>query len=160
MSYRRRDMKRLQPVIWAKATFLTPQHLQCQDRFIEDTLQFQIDALNFRPWGFQTLEIDEQALTSGTFTLTRAAGIFPDGLLFDLPDSDEAPAPKSLVDSYPVDQDTVDVFLTIPHHRERGLNISGMQLSAETRYRSEVILMRDENTGQSEKPVNIAKKNL
>lgn len=160
MSYRRNDMKRLQPVIWAKGTFLTPQHLQCQDRFIEDTLQFQIDALNFRPWGFQTLEFDEQAMTSGTLALTRAAGIFPDGLLFDLPDSDEAPPPKSLVDSYQPDQDTIDVFLAIPHHRERGLNISGLQLNAETRYRSEVILMRDENTGQSEKPVNIAKKNL
>ena len=81
-------MKRLQPVIWAKGTFLTPQHLQCQDRFIEDTLQFHTEALNFRPWGFQRLEIDHAALASGTMALTRASGIFADGLLFDAPDSD------------------------------------------------------------------------
>src|ERR1700722_20192603 len=109
MSYRRRDMKRFQPVIWAKGTFLTPQHLQCQDRFLEGPLQFQIDALNFRPWGFQTLEIDEHALTSGTLAPTRALVICPDDLLFDLPNSDEAPPPKSLVDCYQLDQDTVEV---------------------------------------------------
>ncbi len=153
-------MKRLQPVIWAKGTFLTPQHLQCQDRFIEDTLQFQVEALNFRPWGFQRLEIDQAALASGTIALTRASGIFPDGLLFDAPDSDASPAPKSLVDSYEVDQDTVDVYLAVPHHRDRGLNVSGVHLNAETRYRAEVTLMRDENTGQSEKPIQVARKNL
>ncbi len=153
-------MKRLQPVIWAKGTFLTPQHLQCQDRFIEDTLQFQIEALNFRPWGFQRLEIDQAALASGTIALTRASGIFPDGLLFDTPDSDAAPPPKSLVDCYEVDQDTVDVYLAVPHHRDRGLNVSGVHLNAETRYRAEVTLMRDENTGLSEKPVQVARKNL
>ncbi len=153
-------MKRLQPVIWAKGTFLTPQHLQTQDRFIEDLLQFQIEALNFRPWGLRSLEIDQQALESGTVALSRASGIFPDGLLFDIPDSDLAPPPKSVVDCFAVDEDMVDVFLAVPHHRERGLNVSGVQASAETRYRSDVVLMRDENTGLSEKPVQIARKNL
>jgi type VI secretion system protein ImpJ len=153
-------MKRLQPVIWAKGTFLTPQHLQYQDRFIEDTLQFYTDSLNFRPWGFQRLEIDQAALASGTVALTRASGIFADGLLFDAPDSDAAPPPKSLADCYEVDQDTVEVFLAVPHHRERGLNVSGVSLNAETRYRAEVTLMRDENTGLSEKPIQVARKNL
>lgn len=153
-------MKRLQPVIWAKGTFLTPQHMQCQDRFIEDTLQFQVESLNFRPWGFRRLEIDQAALASGTLALTHASGIFPDGLLFDAPDSDAAPAPKSLVETYQVDQDSVDVYLAVPHHRDRGLNVSGIQLNAETRYRAEVMLLRDENTGLSEKPVQVARKNL
>jgi type VI secretion system protein ImpJ len=153
-------MKRLQPVIWAKGTFLTPQHMQCQDRFIEDVLQFHTESLNFRPWGFQRLEIDHAALTSGTIALTRCSGIFADGLLFDAPDSDESPPPKSLVDCYDPDQDTVDVFLAVPHHRDRGLNVSGVHLNAETRYRAEVALMRDENTGQSEKPIQVARKNL
>ena len=62
------------------------------------------------------------------------------------------------MDSYEADQNTIDVFLTIPHPREHGLNISGLQFNAETRYRSEVVLLRDENTGQSEKPVQIAKR--
>src|SRR5579862_1795973 len=153
-------MKRLQPVIWAKGTFLTPQHMQHQDRFLEDTLQFQVESLNFRPWGFQRLEIDHAALASGTMALTRASGIFPDGLLFDAPDSDPAPPPKSLADTFQVDQDAVDVYLGVPHHRDRGLNVSGVQLSAETRFRAEVMLLRDENTGLAEKPIQVARKNL
>src|SRR5205085_6354119 len=81
-------MKLLQPVIWSKGTFLTPQHLQAQDRFIENHLHFQIDALNFQPWGFTTLSIDQKALATGQFNLISASGIFDDGLAFDVPDSD------------------------------------------------------------------------
>ena len=33
-------MRQLQPVIWSKGTFLTPQHLQTRDRFLESVLQF------------------------------------------------------------------------------------------------------------------------
>ena len=39
-------MKRLQPVIWSKGTFLSPQHLQLQDRFLENLLQFHLDSLD------------------------------------------------------------------------------------------------------------------
>src|ERR1035438_1188495 len=41
----------LQPVIWSKGTFLSPQHMQIQDRFTESVLQFRLEALQFRPWG-------------------------------------------------------------------------------------------------------------
>ena len=54
-------MKQLQPVIWMKGTFLSPQHLQTQDRFIENSLQFQLESLSFQPWGFESLAIDQEA---------------------------------------------------------------------------------------------------
>ena len=63
-------MKQLQPVIWSKGTFLTPQHLQTRDRFLESSIQFRLEALNFRPWGFQELQIDQQALVAGNFGLS------------------------------------------------------------------------------------------
>ena len=53
-------MKRLQPVIWTKGTFLSPQHLQLQDRFLENLLQFHLDSLSFRPWGFRSLQISRE----------------------------------------------------------------------------------------------------
>ena len=87
-------MKQLLPVIWSKGTFLTPQHLQVQDRFIEDTLEFQLQALQFRPWGFTALAIDQEKLADGQFVLSRAAGLFPGGLPFDIPGSDAAPDAK------------------------------------------------------------------
>jgi type VI secretion system protein ImpJ len=153
-------MTRLQPVIWSKGTFLTPQHLQIQDRFIENTLRFQLEALNFRPWGFQDLQIDHEALSAGVFSISAASGIFADGLLFDIPNSDPGPPPKPLAECFEVDQDTIDVFLAIPQHRERGLNVSVSQIGADTRYHAEVALLRDENSGQSEKPVQVARKNF
>jgi type VI secretion system protein ImpJ len=153
-------MTRLQPVIWSKGTFLTPQHLQIQDRFIENTLRFQLEALNFRPWGFQELQIDHDALSAGLFSISRATGIFADGLLFEIPAADPEPPPKPLAECFEVDKDTIDVFLAIPQHRERGLNVSVSQIGADTRYRAEVALVRDENSGQSEKPVQVARKNF
>lgn len=153
-------MRQLQPVIWSKGTFLTPQHLQTRDHFLESVLQFELEALNFCPWGFQELRIDQEALAGGNFALTRCVGIFPDGLPFDIPDSDQAPAPKPLAPYFEAEQTSADIFLAIPHHRERGLNVSIAERNADTRYVSEVVDLRDENTGGSTKPVQLARKNM
>src|SRR5436305_10872370 len=97
-------MKRLQQVICSKGTFLSPQHLQLQDRFLENLLQFHLESLAFRPWGFSVLQVSQEGLAAGSFGLTKAAGILPDGLLFDIPGSDAAPPPKLLADCFEQDQ--------------------------------------------------------
>lgn len=153
-------MRRLEPVVWSKGTFLHPQHLQIQDRFLENVLRFQLDALVFRPWGFSRLQIDQENLEAGLFAISAAAGIFPDGLLFSIPDSDPAPEMKLLADSFEPDQQSMDVYLAVPDYNERGLNVSGPQRGASTRYRSEYETFRDENTGTSEKHVQVARKNF
>ena len=153
-------MKRLQPVIWTKGTFLSPQHLQLQDRFLENLLQFQLDSLSFRPWGFRSLQINREGLAAGSFGISSASGIFPDGLLFDIPASDGAPAPKLLAECFEPDQTTLDVHLSVPQYRERGLNVATSSRQGLARYRAEIELFRDENTGLSEKPVQVARKNL
>jgi type VI secretion system protein ImpJ len=152
-------MKQLQPVIWTKGTFLTPQHLQVQDRFIEDTLNFRLQALKFCAWGFSELTINQELLTEGQFAVSRAAGIFPDGLLFDIPDADPPPPSKSLAEFFDPGAKSLDVYLAIPDYRQRGLNVSSA-LGSGTRFLSEVSSFRDENTGASEKPIQIARKNL
>jgi type VI secretion system protein ImpJ len=153
-------MTRLQPVIWKKGTLLSPQYLQSQDRFLENTLKFHLDALAFAPWGFRRLQLSQEALASGYIAISDAAGIFPDGLLFDIPEADTAPAPKALADTFEPDQQSLDVFLAIPHYRDRGLNVSMPQSKADTRYLAEVAMLRDENTGLSERPVQVARKNF
>ena len=55
---------------------------------------------------------------------------------------------------------TLDVFLAIPHFRERGLNVSLPQTKADTRYLSEIAMLRDENSGLGERPVQVARKNF
>ena len=67
-------MRILQPVIWSKGTFLSPQHMQIQDRFTESVLQFRLEALQFRPWGFSQLKINQDALAAGRLAIHEAAG--------------------------------------------------------------------------------------
>jgi type VI secretion system protein ImpJ len=153
-------MRQLEPVIWTKGTLLNPQHLQMQDRFLEDNLQFQLDALAFRPWGFNRLRIDQEALAGGALAVSEAAGIFPDGLLFDAPGSDPAPPGRSLAGAFDADQESLEVSLTVPRYREMGINVAPIGHSSDARYRAEYAMVRDENTGLAEKPVQVARKNL
>jgi type VI secretion system protein ImpJ len=153
-------MRQLEPVIWSKGTLLNPQHLQMQDRFLEDTLHVQLNALAFRPWGFSRLGIDQEALANGQFAISEAAGIFPDGLLFDIPASESGPAARSLANDFEPDQEAMDIYVAAPSYRDLGVNVSGDARDADARYRAEYVLVRDENTGLAEKPVQVARKNL
>lgn len=153
-------MRRLQPVVWAKGTFLSPQYLQSQDIFHEDLLQFRVDSLVAHPWGFRNVQINHEALAAGNFALDAAAGIFPDGLVFDIPRSDIAPGPKPLASYFEAGKDAVDVYLAVPAWRQGAANVNtGAVVNADTRYLAEVVMMRDENI-QADRPVQVAKKNF
>ena len=153
-------MRRLQPVIWSKGTFLTPQHLQAQDRYIEGLLSFRLQAQTFRPWGFRELEIDQEQLANGIIQVNRAVGLTPDGLAFDIPASDPAPAPKPIDGHFEGDRRDLKIFLAIPPLREGGVNIAPRTSRADTRYMSESLAIRDENTGQQEKSIQVGRKNF
>ena len=104
----------MQPVLWTKGVLLSPQHLQMQDRFLEDQIGFQVSALTFCPWGFNRLDIDREALAGGAVAISAASGMLPDGLLFDIPGADPSPPPKQLEGCWEQDQETLDVYLAIP----------------------------------------------
>ena len=147
-------------MIWSKGTLLTPQHLQLQDRFLENLLEFHLENLSFRPWGFASVQISREALAAGALSISEASGLMPDGLIFDIPSSDAAPPPKQLAECFDADQTSLDVYLAVPQYRERGLNVASSTRESGARYRAEIEMFRDENTGQSEKPVQVARKNL
>ncbi|MDB4899837.1 MAG: hypothetical protein JWN53_1645 [Gemmatimonadetes bacterium] len=153
-------MRQLQPVLWTKGVLLTPQHFQTQDRFLADLLGFQISALTFAPWGFRRLEIDREALAAGSLALAAASGLMADGLPFDLPVSESAPAPKSLDGAFPPDQEGLDVYLAVPERRTNGQNLSGAGRDPNARYRAEELLLRDESTGLAERPIQVARRNF
>ena len=52
---------------------------------MESSLKFRLDALSFRPWGFLDLHIDQEALASGQLAISRASGLFADGLALTSP---------------------------------------------------------------------------
>lgn len=154
-------MPRMQPVLWTKGLLLTPQHLQAQDRFLKDTFEFRLSAYTFCPWGFSALEIDREDLAQGDFSVTTAAGIFPDGLIFDVgADLDPAPKKIPLGDAFGPDQTELRVYLAIPERRVGGLNVAGEEAGGRARYLAEAIWRRDETTGESERPIQVGSKNL
>ena len=154
-------MATLDPVLWTKGTLLTPQHLQAQDRYLDELLRFQLGALTFAAWGIARLSLDLQALAGGTLVLTGAAGRFADGLLFDAPGSDPLPPPRPLDAAWTQDQRTLLVQLAVPEYRPGTRNVSaGTNGAATARWRAEERLARDETTGLAERPIQIARPNL
>ncbi len=154
-------MRQLHGVLWTKGTLLSPQHLQVQDRYLQDLMHFSLSSLAFRPWGFRRLEVDREELEGGVFSLAKASGLFPDGLAFDIPESDPGPAPMALENVWPdPDQEVVTIHLVVPEQRVGAHNIATEHRQRDARYFAEVILRRDENTGKSEKPIQVARKNL
>lgn len=152
-------MRQMQPVLWTKGVLLTPQHLQVQDRFLADQLDFRLSVVAPWRWGFAQLELDREALAGGAVALGRATGIFPDGLLFDIPESDASPPPRPIDDLGSVEGDGLVVHLTVPERRAGAANVA-VEGSGAARFRAEVVVARDETTGGSEKPIKVARKNL
>jgi len=151
-------MRQLQHVLWTKGTLLTPQHLQIQDRFVEDSLQFWLESLAFNPWGFRELRLDHEALAAGVVTVSRASGIFRDGLLFEIPDTDPAPPAKPLAEHFGPNDSSLDVYLAVPQYRERGLNVSVPGGASDTRYLASAVFVPDEGSAGVEKPIQVARK--
>lgn len=153
-------MRQMQKVLWSKGVLLSPQHLQTQDRFFEDLIGFQLSGFLAFPWGFSSLDLDHEALQSGTLALSAASGILPDGLLFDMPAEDAPPPPRPLEGSWKPDQSSLLAYLAIPEHRLGGRNVSTGHQNQDTRFIAELLLRRDENTGTQEKPIQVARKNF
>ena len=153
-------MRQFQRVLWSKGTLLNPQHFQLQDRYLEELLDFRLHALTFCPWGFSRLTVDGEKLAAGTLVVSDAAGLMPDGLVFDMPNADAAPPPLQLAEHWRADQNELLVYLGIPEHRYGGHNVSGTTGGVDTRYIADVVMVRDENTGLAEKPIQVARRNL
>jgi len=159
-------MKNRHRVVWTKGMFLTPQHFQTQDQFFENNLNFRFAASQFANWGVTDLKIDTEALENGQFRLAKANGIMPDGESFEIPGADEMPASRSVVEHFPPTRDSLDVFLAIPENRPRARNVTitangQADLSSGapgSRYLAETRMFTDENTGNEEKPVQVARR--
>src|SRR4029453_12382253 len=80
-------------VIWSEGLFLQPQHFQQQDRYFERYVEGRCQALIANSWGFTEIELERDLMSIGKAALRRAAGVFPDGTPFRMPDDDPLPPP-------------------------------------------------------------------
>ena len=153
-------MRQLQPEIWSKGTFLSPQHLQAQERFVEDSARFYMDSLNSRSWGFSEIQIDTKALSEGRLAITLASGIFPDALSLDIPASEYPPPARVLDECFQGGRQSCIFYLAVPEYLQGGMNVAVNRGSVSTRFLAQMQMVRDENTGAGEKPIQVARKNL
>ena len=79
-------------VVWSEGLFLQPQHFQQQDRYFERYVETRCQSLVPHSWGFSDVELEPDLLSIGTFGLKRAAGVFPDGTPFRMPEDHPLPA--------------------------------------------------------------------
>ena len=107
-------------VVWSEGLFLQPQHLQQQDRYLERYVETRCHGLIAHAWGFTEVEIERDFLSSGKFGLRRAAGVFPDGTPFRMPEDDPLPAPID-IDVQMRDQ---LISLAVPLRRGGDLEVS------------------------------------
>ena len=84
-------MRFLSRVVWSEGMYLSPQHFQTQSRYFEDCLWFLIGNIKNYPWGLVSFILDRDSIRNGLAVVRHAAGILPDGLVFEFPDSDLAP---------------------------------------------------------------------
>lgn len=154
-------MRQMQPVLWTKGVLLSPQHLQVQDRFLEDLVAFRLSAVAAWRWGFASLSLDTEALAEGMVALDSARGVFPDGLTFDVPGADAAPAARDVGEILSDDPDVREgyVHLAIAEWKPGGTNV-GMQPGTGARFDAEMVYRRDDTTGEGEKPILVGRKNL
>jgi type VI secretion system protein ImpJ len=156
-------MKNLHRVVWSKGMFLTPQHFQAQDDYFEQNVQFRCTASSSVNWGLTDLAVDQESLTNGLFTIRHCRGVMPDGLTFNIPDSDEPPQGRDIAEYFQPTEPQLDVFLALPEARPRGKNVTvanGARGDAGTRYVAETRLVLDETSGLDEKPIQLANKNF
>lgn len=155
-------MKHLSKVVWSEGMYLGPHHFQAQARYFEDIVRFGLSSLWFEPCGLVGFELDAEALRNGTLSLVHGRGIFPDGLVFDMPESDPPPAPRNIAEAFPPTQEKLTVLLAIPPRKPEGMNcaLSESEDQDGMRYVAETVSLHDENTGRDDKPVRLGRKRI
>jgi type VI secretion system protein ImpJ len=155
-------MKQLSQVVWNEGMHLAQHHFQAQSRFYEDTVQFALSALFFRPYGLVACELDRDALKNDTVALLHARGVMPDGLTFDIPSSDAAPRPLFIRELFSPTADNHLVLLAIPAYRADRSNVSANGANGDSpyRYTAHQTPMRDALSGHDERNVTLGQKNF
>ena len=153
-------MKFLSRVVWSEGMYLGPQHFQTQSRYFEDSMAFLAASLWREPWGLLNAELDAKAMRNGTATLLHASGVFPDGLAFELPNSDPPPPVRNLLEVFPSTDAVLPLYLTVPVRKDNGFDCELATTSDGSRFSPMQRMLRDETNGMDEREIDLGQKNL
>lgn len=166
-------MRQLSRVVWHEGMHLAQHHFQAQSRHAEDAIHFALSQLFPFPYGLSSVTLDADALRNGSVSLLNASGILPDGLAFQIPDSDPAPPARDLTSVFSPTQESHLVHLALPAFRPNGANCllpdgagagggstGGAEHPSRPRFRLETLRMIDETAGRDEQPVGVGLRNF
>jgi len=113
-------------------------------------------------WGLMELEVNREILENGAFGLLACRGVLPNGVSVDIPGTDDAPANRAIEEHFAPSIQTLDVYLAIPADRPGSANcrLESDDSSVETRYFRDFVQAVDDNTGENEQEIPVAKKTL
>jgi len=121
-------------VLWGEGLFLRPQHFQQQDAYHEAQVRQALLTAQPFAWGLRTLDIDSDALASGTLRIERIDAVLPNGERYTAPEEDRLPAPMTL-DRLELGEGATTIHLAVQHVRPHGGNASPEgNLDESTRY--------------------------
>lgn len=153
-------MDYVQRVLWHEGMFITPNHFQQADRHAESVLVRGLRSVQPTLRGVTDLEIDRDALGTGSFALRACAGVMPDGTVFGMPDADELPPSKPFEALFPADRERLGVYLCLPDRRAGSPSSDdpGRPSPTPVRFRRRGVRVRDEVHGGAEReiPVGVA----
>src|SRR5262245_4750201 len=78
-------------VHWFEGMFLTPQHFQAADRYLDRRLQETEDWYRPFNWGLRSVELDADAIANSMMTLLKCEARFPDGTHLSIPKDTAVP---------------------------------------------------------------------
>lgn len=129
-------------VVWSEGMFISTQHFQQHDRYLEHLVDARSRPLSAAAWGFSELLLDQGLLAQGKLAILSARGLLPDGTPFDIPRDDLPPAPLEVSDEL---RDGV-IYLGLPLKRAGARDtVDEGEAVAGARYISRVSEVRDDN---------------
>ncbi len=148
-------------VIWKEGLFLQPQHFQQFERFIFNSIQRRVSSYIAHFFGLTDYTIDTDAVANGTFSITQAQGIMPDGTVFDIPKQNSLPPARSFEEHFTIEQQRLDVFLALPMVIENIANThEGSNINSSARYKSHLTSVCDEVYGKLKKDIELGDLNF
>jgi type VI secretion system protein ImpJ len=115
-------------VLWTEGLFLQPHHFQQADRYSEGLVSGLARRISPYFWGVNALEIDDEVLKIGQFSIKSCEGLTHDGTIFRVPSAEDHPPALDIPDGIK----NCVVYLTVPQRRQGALEVdmTGAELSA------------------------------
>lgn len=159
------ERDRNKKVVWREGMALDPHHLQQWDRYHQNMVTERVRGVTRYAWGFTRVEFSEPQLANGQLSLLRCTGVMPDGLTFDLNDSDLSPLDLNLEDNFPRTEEALDVFLAVPMALQTGQNYGTVDEANRTQAPPRFVIepdidVLDETNGKTKRPIDLARPNF